>query len=169
MTHDEFKKAIVYWEEKDKKSKHMPQDILCAEIEKYLIAHNTCALAVGSGDFVRCTPIEYTYRDGALWMFSEGGRKFRALEDNKNVSVAVYENFRGFSELNGMQISGIAEIVEPFTDEYIAAAKQKNIPLDALKKLPSPMNLIKITITHIDFLCSEFKGKGYPSRQSIDF
>lgn len=29
----------------------------------------------GTGDYVRCTSIECSYRDGKFWMFSEGGEK----------------------------------------------------------------------------------------------
>ena len=43
----------------------------------------------------------------------------------------------------------------------------KKIPLDALKKLPSPMNLICVTPTRIDALFSNFKKDGYSVRQVL--
>lgn len=61
-------------------------------MEEYILANKTCALATGAGEFVRCTPIEYTYHHGAFWMFSEGGEKFAALEKNKNVCLAIFVN-----------------------------------------------------------------------------
>ncbi len=45
-------------------------------VEEYIQANNTCALATAAGDFVRCTPLEYTYHDDCFWIFfSEGGEK----------------------------------------------------------------------------------------------
>ena len=169
MTHDEFSEAAKYWQRKDAQGKKLSKDALLPIIEEYINANSTCALATGSGSFVRCTPIEYSYHDGAFWMFSEGGMKFFALEQNENVSLAIFEPYDGFGKLNGMQIAGTAELVEPFCEEYERAASVKHIPLEALKKLPSPMHLIKVTPKHIDFLRSAFKDSGYDSRQSMDF
>ena len=58
-------------------------------------------------------------------------------------------------------------MVEPFSEEYNAHAAFKKIPLDALKKLPSPMNLICVTPTRIDALFSDFKKDGYSVRQVL--
>ena len=58
----------------------MPKDELQRAVEKYIGENNTCALARGAGDFVRCTPIEYSYHDGKFRMFSEGGEKFIGVE-----------------------------------------------------------------------------------------
>ncbi|MPM33932.1 hypothetical protein SDC9_80513 [bioreactor metagenome] len=138
-------------------------------MEMYIQAHNTCALATGAGTFVRCTPIEYSWHDGAFWMFSEGGMKFAALEQNRNVCLAIYDAYDGFDNLGGMQASGEAELVEPYCEEYAAAAAAKKIPLESLKKLPSPMHLIKVTPKHIDFLSSAFQKQGFDCRQSMEF
>lgn len=136
--------------------------------EQYIKSNNTCALATGSGEFVRVTPIEYTYHDGAFWMFSEGGEKFKALEKNKNVCLAIYDKYEGFGKLKGMQVTGTAEVVDYFSEEYIAAAVYKKIPIEALRKLPEPMNLIKVAPSKIEFLNSEFKKYGCASRQRVD-
>jgi len=66
-----------------------------------------------------------------------------------------------------MQVSGKAEVVEPFSEEYNAAAEFKKIPIAALKKMPHPMNLIKVTPERIQFLNSDFKEKGVDVRQEI--
>ena len=58
-------------------------------------------------------------------------------------------------------------MVEPFSEEYNTHAAFKKIPLDALKKLPSPMNLICVTPTRIDALFSDFKKDGYSVRQIL--
>ena len=45
----------------------------------FIQEHKVCALATGSGEYVRCTPIEYNFVDGAFYLFSEGGMKFMDL------------------------------------------------------------------------------------------
>lgn len=169
MTHEEYQNAAEHWRKKDEKNVVLDRTNLLTEMEQYIRDNNTCALATGSGDFIRCTPIEYSYHDGTFWMFSEGGEKFIGLENNKNVCLAIYDKYDGMGNLKGMQVSGVANIVEPFSDDYIAAANYKNIPLDALKQLPDVMNLIQVVPKRIDFLNSQFKKKGYSSRQFIEF
>ncbi len=165
----DYKKAASYWMEKDTKAARMDHDALLAQIEKFIMAHNTCAMATGCGDFVRCTPIEYNYKDGRFWLFSEGGLKFRALEGNKNVCLAIYDGFNGLGQLGGMQITGTAELVEPWTGEYMDLLAFKKINAEKLKQLPVIMSLIKVMPTRIDFLCSEFKNLGFDSRQYLCF
>lgn len=93
MNHQEYERAANYWKEKDADNVVMDRESLQKEIESYIMANDTCALATGAGSFVRCTPIK------------------------------------------------------------------------AIKKLASPMNLIKITPDKIEFLNSEFKKAGFSSRQ----
>jgi uncharacterized protein YhbP (UPF0306 family) len=163
-----YEKAASYWEEKDKESVKMDSDALKKKIIDFINNHNTCALAVASGDFIRCTPIEYNYVDENFYLFSEGGLKFRALKDNKNVCMAIYDEYRGFGKLNGLQVTGIAEMVEPWSEEYLKLLAFKNIPEAAIRKLPEPMNLIKIVPKTMEFLCSDLKNKGYCSRQHLE-
>lgn len=168
MTHEEFTRAASYWKVRDADNARMDHDELMKAIFEYLSENDTCALATGKGDFIRCTPIEYTYHDNAFWMFTEGGEKFTGLEENKNVCIAIFDKFKGFGKLKGLQVSGTAVIIEPFSDEYITAAGYRKIPLEALKKMPLPMNLIKITPVKFEFLNSDFKSKGYSSRQMLE-
>lgn len=164
----DYKKAASYWLKKDEESARMGREELLAAAESFIAARNTCALAAGSGDFVRCTPIEYSYFGGSFWMMSEGGLKFRALETNKNVCLAIFDPYSGFGELGGMQVSGTAETVEPWTPEYTEFLAYKKIPQEALKKLEHPMYLIKVRPVSIDFLNSAFKKQGFDSRQHLD-
>lgn len=163
----DYKKAASYWAEKDERAVRMDRDVLWIEIEKFISAHNTCALATSCGDFVRCTPIEYNYKDGRFWMFSEGGLKFHGLESNKNVCLAIYDGYTGFGKLGGMQITGTAELVEPWTGEYMDLLAFKKISFENMKKLPAILYLIKVMPTRIEFLCSEFKSLGFDPRQHL--
>ena len=165
----DYEKAASYWAEKDNRTTQMDRNMLLVEIEKYIMAHNTCALATGCHDFVRCTPIEYNYKDGRFWLFSEGGLKFKALACNKNVCLAIFDSYSGFRQLGGMQISGTAELVEPWSVEYMDLLEYKKISAENLKKLPFTMYLIKVKPSRIDFLWSEFEKMGFASRQYVCF
>lgn len=166
-TDETLRAAARYWDERDADSVKMDRARLQAMIENYLEANNTCALATGTKDYVRCTPIEYSYHDGCFWMFSEGGRKFIGLAENPNVCLAIFDKFEGFGRLRGVQVIGRAELVEPFSEAYNAHTAMKKIPLSALQKLKSPMHLIRVRPTRIDCLFSEFKDLGCAPRQTL--
>ena len=167
MTHEQYKDAAQYWDKKE--SVPMPEAELKKAVDDYIKANNTCALATGAGEYVRCTPIEYSFHDGKFWMFSEGGKKFIGLETNPNVCLAIFDKYDGFGNLKSLQVMGKAELVEPFSDAYNAHAAYKKIPLTALEKLPTPMNLICVSPTEVNALFSDFKKDGYGSRQTITF
>jgi len=167
MTEEEYQAAVQYWIKKDAAGKHLNGTDLREAIEEYLRHNNTCALATGSGDYVRCTPVEYSWQDGAFWIFTEGGMKFAGLAGNKNVSLAVFDTYSGFGKIRGLQVQGEAEIIEPFCGEYLKAAAFRKIPEEALRKLPSPMHLLKIVPGEFTFLNSVFQRDGYGSRQTL--
>ena len=87
-------------------------------VEDFLTSHNTCTLTTGHNNTVRLTPIEYNYKDGNIYILSEGGEKFANLLYNKNVSVAVYEDYTSMNNLKGMQITGEASIIGSESQEY---------------------------------------------------
>ena len=63
---------------------------------------------------------------------------------------------------------GVADIVEPFSEEYMKMLDHKKIPVDAIKKMPQPMNLIKIRPESYDYLDSDLKKDGFGIRQHFD-
>lgn len=166
MTHEQFEKAAQYWNNKEQTA--MPREALKQVVEEYIQANNTCALATGTGDYIRCTPIEYSFHDDKFWMFSEGGEKFIGLEKNENVCLAIYDKYDGFGKLKSLQVMGKAEVIEPFSEAYNKHAEYKKIALTALEKLESPMHLICVTPTKIEVLFSELKKEGYSSRQTLE-
>lgn len=169
LSHEEYVQAANYWKEKDAQSVKMQPDVLLKAAEEYICANNTCALATSAGDFVRCTPLEYVYHKKAFWIFSEGGEKFYALEKNKNVCLVIFDKYEGFAKLKGMQVTGMASIVEPFSEEYTELAEVRKIPTVTLEKMPHPMNLIRIIPKKIEFLNSDFKKEGADFRQILQF
>lgn len=166
----DYDEAARYWEEKDRDSAHMEHQALKARIEEFITANNTCALATASadGDFVRNTPIEYNFLDGWFYFLSEGGLKFRALKENENVGIAIYESYGGFGKLKGLQVTGTAEMVEPFSAEYLRVLEFKKIPEDAMRKLPHAMHLIKVAPAAYDYLDSALKKEGFAIRQHLE-
>lgn len=170
MTTEEYKKAADFWKEKE--CKEMPVEQLKPVVEDFLHDSTVCALATGTGDYVRCTPLEYSYHDGKFWIFTEGGEKFIGLEKNRNVSLAVFEKNPNFGELKSVQVMGTAKLIEPMSAAYVAHAEYKKIPLAALQKLADqghPMHLLCIVPARMDVLFSDFKKQGYDSRQKLDF
>ena len=167
MYNMDYDTAASHWIEKDKTSVHMDDVALKEKIDAFIGAHNTCALATASANMVRNTPIEYNYVDGAFYFFSEGGLKFKCLKENKNVGLAIFEPYGGFGQLKSLQVEGTAEMVEPFSDEYLKVMEYKKIPVEAMKKLPQPMNLIKVVPSSYDYLDSDLKKDGFGSRQHL--
>lgn len=163
----DYDTAASYWEKKAENSDSMELENLRKRIDAFISRHNTCAFATASSDMVRCTPIEYNYLDGVFYLFSEGGLKFKALKNNKQVGLAIYEPYGGFGNLKSLQIEGKAEIIEPFSDEYMKLLEYKKIPVEAIKKMPHPMNLIKITPESFDYLDSDLKKEGFDIRQHL--
>ena len=164
----DYDAAASHWIERDKDSVHMEQTALKEKIEEFIMGHNTCALATASQDCVRNTPIEYNYVDGYFYFFSEGGLKFKGLKENKNVGIAIFEPYGGFGKLKSLQVQGVAAMVEPFSGEYLNLMEHKKIPIEAMKKLPQAMNLIKVEPMSYDYLDSELKKEGFGSRQHLE-
>ena len=168
MNTEEFRAAANFW--KNKERREMPAEQLKPIVEEYLAGSAICALATGANDFVRCTPLEYSYHDGKFWIFTEGGEKFIGLEKNNHVSLAVFEKNPNFGELKSVQVMGKAEIIKPMSETYVAHAEFKKIPVSALQKLAEqghPMYLLCIEPTRMDVLFSDFKKQGYDSRQTL--
>ncbi|MEN6292856.1 MAG: flavodoxin domain-containing protein [Methanobacterium sp.] len=138
-------------------------------IEEFLTSHNTCTLSTSYHNRVRSTPIEYNYFNGFIYLLSEGGEKFANLPLNNQVSVAVYEDYTGFQNLAGMQITGTAEIISEDSPEYEDVLRMKGLSIDFIKRNPVKMNMIKITISKVEFLYSEFKKLGYEAKQIQNF
>ena len=168
MTPEEFDEAAEYWTERDATSARMPADELRRAIDAFLGEHQICAMATASADLVRCTPLEYTHRDGKFWIFSEGGLKFRALKENRNVCLAVFEPSYEFGRLESVQVTGTAEVVDPMSEKFSRAAAEKKLTGPTLEKMRTKLHLIEVTPTRIDYLCSTLRKRGFGVRQWIE-
>ena len=90
------------------------------------------------------------------------------MKVNKHGGLAIYEPYAGLGKLQSLQVTGTAEMVEPFSEEYLKLLDYKKIPVEAIRKLPQPMNLIKVTPEAYDYLDSDLKNDGFGSRQHLD-
>jgi len=143
----------------------MEKSKLKKEIERFIAGNNTLAMATGTGDFVRCTPIEYQYIEGCFYFITEGGMKFKSILQNKTVSMGIFDKYDNMSNVKGLQITGEAEIVPLMSEEYCKVLKQKDVNQSALKKMPINLYLLKITPRKFEFLNSDFKKTGFDSKQ----
>lgn len=140
---------------------------LIGEINKFIIEHNTCVLSTGVGDYVRSTPIEYNYIDGEFYFITEGGFKFVGLIQNKNVSISIFNNYKGMGNLKGLQIKGKAEVVNNNTDDYKKVIKVKGINLNHIKNIGIQLNIIKVKVIKFEMLNSDFHKKGADVKQIV--
>lgn len=149
----------------NKPVKEMDRKELKDEINKFITTHNTCALATGIGNFVRNTPIEYTYYKEKFYFISEGGFKFNGILQNPNVCIDIFNNYTSMKDLKGIQISGQSEIIPCWSEEYIEIMKVKGLKIEFLKNIPVNLNLIKVMPVVFEFLNTDFKEKGMDSKQ----
>ena len=167
MKDEQYLAAANFWKRKDSAANRMDASEVWKEADRYLTSHKVCALATGGGDCIRCTPLEYSWHDGAVWIFSEGGRKFTGLLLNKAVSLAVFDLNTGFGGLHSLQMSGTAEVFDDVDDSrYVAEAASRKIPLATLRNLDEPMYLIRIEPDEVTLLNSDFRKRGFGSRQT---
>jgi nitroimidazol reductase NimA-like FMN-containing flavoprotein (pyridoxamine 5'-phosphate oxidase superfamily) len=159
--------GIKEW--KDNPTKAMDEKKILDFSEEFLINHDTCSLSTGYGKRVRATPIEYRYKNGFLYILSEGGEKFANILLSPKVSVAVFNEFQGMNRLRGMQIKGTAEIIETGSEEYREFLAMRNLKYENVMRLPASLYLIKITICRIEFLWSGFRDMGVDVKQILTF
>lgn len=102
-------------------------------------------------------------------MISEGGQKFANILQNPNVSVAIFNEFQGMNQLRGMQIKGMAEIIETGSTQYLEFLTMKNLDYENVRKLPVALHLIRIKIEKIEFLWSGFRKMAVDVKQILTF
>lgn len=158
-----------FWKEQQKTAKHMDRESALAHIQGFIKNHNTCALATGTGDYVRCTPIEYTFMDNEFYLYSEGGDKFIGLEKNKNVSLAIFEYYGDRNDSHGLQVMGKATLYPPRSEKFKEVLAFKGIPYDVMKAAKVDVALIRITPLVYEMYDTDFVKAGYDVRQIVRF
>lgn len=165
MTDEAYARAVSFWDRKDAGERKLDADRLSAWIDGFLGSHRVLALATGGGDTIRCTPLEYHWDQGALWVFTEGGRKLCGIRDDRRVAAAVFDAGTAFGSLRSAQIEGEAFVLGPEDEAYGRAAALRHLPIATLQGLAEPLWLLKIVPKEIQCLDSSFRKEGYGSRQ----
>lgn len=157
-----------YWEERDPQGKKVERGKLLQIIEDYIGAHNVMALATSRDGIVRNTPVEYEYYQGAFWFLSEGGKKFAGLEVNPHVCLAIFDQMeKGICR--GLQVTGLARVLEPEDPEYAAYFRHRNLSPDAFSgRVPYPIPLIRIEVREFDYFDWALAKEKYHMRQHLD-
>lgn len=137
-------------------------------IEDALKSHSTCALGTCGKEGPRVTPIEYRFVDWHLYFLSEGGKKFDNLAQDTRVSVAIFESFGGFDDLMGLQMTGRASVIDFNDDEYDKGLDIWGLKREKVEKLPAELHMIRVDITKIEALISQFKKQGYDAKQVLE-
>lgn len=158
-----------FWIEQQRTAKHMERGAALQHITGFIKAHNTCALATAAGNYVRCTPIEYTYMDGCFYLYSEGGAKFIGLEKNKNVSLGIFEYYGDKNDSHGLQVMGKAELFPPRCELFKKVLEFKGIPYDVMKAAKVDVCLIRITPDEYEMYDTDFVKAGFDVRQIVKF
>lgn len=148
--------------------KPMPDSLLVQEIEAFLNAHNTLALATGCGKWVRCTPLEYRRVDGHIYIVTEGGKKFKGIWWNGAVSAAIYDDYTDMHSTKGLQITGRAVYIDPSDEEYEHVMHARGLQLVQLQKLPSMLHVLRLDVERYEFLNAAFHEQGYDGRQVLE-
>lgn len=168
MNRQDYDRAASFWTSREPELKRMEPGQLLAKMEEFLTSHNTCALATGSGSFVRCTPLEYEYFRGRMWILTEGGLKFAALRDNSRVSAAVYEPYTGFDSMKGIQITGTAQVAEPGSREFKEYQIHRKEKEGEGAMIPQGLYLLVIHPEKMEGVFGEFLELGYSARQTVE-
>lgn len=138
-------------------------------VEGYLRARNTCVLATRSELGVRATPLEYHYRDGSLFIITEGGEKMAHMVLDPDVSVVVNDHYRGRDTLFGLQMRGRATIITKRSPDYDCAMRDGGFDPARIRKLPLDMNMIKVELIDAELLSAALKKAGKTIRQRVRF
>jgi hypothetical protein len=151
-------------------SNEMPGQDLKKLVEAFLLEHNTLTLSTQYDGRVRATPLEYRYKgDGCLFCLSEGGEKFAGLLANGQVSLAIYDPYRGFEKLSGMQISGTAKVPAFGSPEHLQVLSSWGMTLEKVNSLPSFLHGVIIQLDEVVYLSSSLIRMGWRPRQVYHF
>lgn len=147
----------------------LPGEVLRPLIDEFLKTHSTCTLCTGYNQWVRATPLEYLYRDGTFYCLTEGGEKFVGLLHNPVVSLAIYDPYHGPENLNGMQVSGMARLLDPLSPEYAMILAEKELTPEKIEALPVALHVLEVIPQRVEWLCSKFRDRNAAIRQGYRF
>ncbi len=141
---------------------------LLSEIEKYIRAHSTMALASAADGYVRCTPVAYSYLDQVFYVLTKGGNKFRGIFVNDKVSLAIFDPNPAGGMGSGLQVYGSAQAVPTDSAEYEVIMAAKKLTPEILESMGVTQFLLKITPLKYEFRNEAFEAAGYDALQELN-
>lgn len=100
------------------------QQELEKEIIEYRGKNHPCALATcGSDGRPRISVVDYVNEGLTLYVFSEGGGKFKNISQNNNVAVGIGTSARIITSVRGVNITGTAQVFTEDRPEFAHALK----------------------------------------------
>ena len=145
--------------------KHLSREDLEKEIIDYLSKRQPCSLATCGRDGVpRISVVDYINDGLTIYIFSEGGDKFKNLKENNKVAIGIGTGSRAIMT-RGVNIWGIADVFTDDTPEFNRGMELFSPILRDMEKaigtrieIPKGMlRLIRVTPTKIVY---HHTGKG---------
>jgi len=131
-----------------------------AEIEDYLRKNQPCTLATcGLNGTPRVSVVDYAHEGLVIYIFSEGGGKFKNIAGNNKVAVGIGSSARTITSVRGLNMQGIAEVFTEDQHEFTHALKLFKPMLDDFEQRtgtpivlpPGMMRVIRITPLHMAY------------------
>ena len=147
-------------------SRPLPPKALLESIQAFASAHSVMALATANEEYVRCTPVDYSYAEGKFYIVTEGGMKFRSILRNNHVSLAVFEGERHPDGLlDVLQVEGTVEVLpgdSPVAHREAAARIQRG-GMDS-----GEIFVLCVTPHRYHISSAAFVAWGYDAEQTLD-
>ena len=149
MTDELFEKLNI-------ERKHPLKEELKQEIIDYLSKKHPCSLATCGKDGVPRTSVVDYVNDGLnIYIFSEGGGKFKNINENNQVSIGIGTSTQTIRSVRGVNIEGLADVFTEDAEEFAYAMKLfKPLFEDFEKQISGPvkfppgmMRIIRVTPT----------------------
>jgi len=104
--------------------KHLSREKLEKEIIDYLSKTQACSLATcGKDGEPRISVVDYVNDSLTIYIFSEGGDKFKNLKENNKVAIGIGTSAKTVRSVRGVNIWGIAEVFTEETREFAHGMK----------------------------------------------
>ncbi len=129
---------------------HPTREELEKEIMDYLSKNHPCSLSTCTNDGIpRVSVVDYVNEGLVLYIFSEGGEKFKNLRQNNRVAVGIGTSARRALSVRGVNISGVADVFTEETAEFAHGVKLfslifNNLQEEAGKPVEFPKGLMRM-------------------------
>lgn len=144
LTEEEREQMIdQYLKRMNIKRKHLSKEELEEEITDYLSKKHPCSLATCGKDGVpRISVVDYINDGLSIYILSEGGEKFKNIQENKKVAIGIGTSARTSLSVRGVNIWGIAEVFTDDTPEFAYTIKLFDPIIKSMAKaMDSPVEI----------------------------